>query len=96
MRQVLRIFAWTAAALMDIAPLSRLTDQQAVRAGQPLGNAGARRAVGLISESGSHLVFMTLYAADTVSMSVLVTSSRVKDGDGILPFLARSRRNSCV
>jgi hypothetical protein len=47
--------------------------------------------VGLIPESGPHLVFVTLFAEGAVPFSVLVASSVVQDGHGMLPLLAESR-----
>ena len=49
--------------------------------------------VGLIPESGPHLVFVTLYAGGRIPLSVLVTNSIVQDGHGMLPLLAHSRRD---
>lgn len=47
--------------------------------------------VGLVPESGPHLVFLTLYTQGAVSFSVLLASSIVQDGHGMLPLLADSR-----
>lgn len=47
--------------------------------------------VGLIPESGPHLVFLTLYTQGAVPFSVLLASSIVQDGHGMLPMLADSR-----
>jgi hypothetical protein len=52
----------------------------------------ASAAIGLIPESGPHLVFVTLFAQGLVPFSVLATSSIVQDGHGTLPLLAESRR----
>jgi hypothetical protein len=46
---------------------------------------------GLIPESGPHLVFLTLYTQGLVPFSVLLASSIVQDGHGMLPMLADSR-----
>ena len=48
--------------------------------------------VGLIPESGPHLFFVTLYAQGTIPLSILLASSIVQDGHGMLPMLAHSRR----
>jgi hypothetical protein len=48
--------------------------------------------VGLIPESGPHLIFVTLFAQGVVPFSVLLASSVVQDGHGMLPMLAHSRR----
>lgn len=49
--------------------------------------------IGLIPESGPHLVFLTLYTQGAIPFSVLLASSVVQDGHGMLPLLADSRMN---
>ena len=46
--------------------------------------------VGLIPESGPHLVFITLFAGGMIPMSILLANSIVQDGHGTLPLLAVS------
>jgi hypothetical protein len=48
--------------------------------------------VGLVPESGPHLIFVTLFAKGMIPFSVLLASSFVQDGHGMLPMLAHSRR----
>jgi Protein of unknown function (DUF2899). len=48
--------------------------------------------VGLIPESGPHLLFVTLFAAGKIPFSVLLASSIVQDGHGMIPLLAESKR----
>jgi hypothetical protein len=48
--------------------------------------------VGIIPESGPHLVFVTLFAQGTIPFSILLASSIVQDGHGTLPLLAVSGR----
>jgi hypothetical protein len=48
--------------------------------------------VGIIPESGPHLIFVTLFAAGSLPFSILMASSVVQDGHGMLPMLAVSRR----
>jgi hypothetical protein len=52
--------------------------------------------VGLVPESGPHLVFVTMYANGLVPFSVLFTSSFVQDGHGMLPMLSYSIRDSVM
>ena len=49
--------------------------------------------VGLIPESGPHLIFLTLYAEGTIPLSIFLASSVVQDGHGMLPMLAESRKD---
>ena len=48
--------------------------------------------VGIIPESGPHLLFVMMFAKGLVPLSVLVTSSIVQDGHAMLPLLAQSRK----
>jgi len=50
--------------------------------------------VGLVPESGPHLIFVTLYAQGLIPFSVLLTSSIVQDGHGMLPMLSFSLKDS--
>ncbi len=48
--------------------------------------------VGIIPESGPHLVFVTLYASGIVPFPVLLASCISQDGHASLPLLAESKR----
>ena len=52
--------------------------------------------IGIIPESGPHLVFISLYANGVVPFSVLLASSISQDGHGMLPMLSYSLRDSIV
>ncbi len=52
--------------------------------------------IGIIPESGPHLIIVTLFAKDLVPFSVLVASSIVQDGHGMLPLLAHSIKDSVI
>ena len=49
--------------------------------------------VGIIPESGPHLVFLTLYVEGSIPFSIFLASSVVQDGHGMLPMLAESRKD---
>ncbi len=49
--------------------------------------------VGIIPESGPHLIFITLFASGAVPFSILLANSIVQDGHGALPLLAESRKS---
>jgi hypothetical protein len=49
--------------------------------------------IGIIPESGPHLVFVTLFAQNLIPFSILITNSIVQDGHGMLPLLAESRKD---
>lgn len=91
-KHVPRLFAWTFGALL----VTTLADQylslhQFVQA-RPLIMLMIAGLVGVIPESGPHLFFVSLYQKGTIPFSVLLTSSTVQDGHGMLPLLAYSVR----
>jgi hypothetical protein len=48
--------------------------------------------IGIIPESGPHMVFVTMYAKGLIPFAVLLASSISQDGHGTLPLLAVSTR----
>ena len=50
--------------------------------------------IGILPESGPHLIFVMLYSKNLIPFSVLLTSSIVQDGHGILPLLSYTIRDS--
>lgn len=49
--------------------------------------------IGLIPESGPHLIFVTLFASGVAPFSVLLASSISQDGHAALPLLAESKKD---
>ncbi|MBN1569803.1 MAG: arsenic efflux protein [Acidobacteria bacterium] len=91
-QHVPRVFLWTAGALLL---MELITKQWQI--GDVIQNNNwvvliLAAMVGLIPESGPHLIFVTLSAQNLVPLSTLLTSSIVQDGHGMLPMLAHSRR----
>jgi hypothetical protein len=89
-----RVFLWTLGALVA-ARLIAGSAAGAAMAGSDWGPwlmlivAGL---LGLIPDHGPQMVFVFLYLEGTVPLGVLVASSVVQDGHGMLPMLAHSRR----
>jgi len=92
-RHAPRIFLWTLGALVamhllaDVFPLERSVEE-----GKWLILLLACL-IGLVPESGPHLIFVTLFAKGMIPFSILLASSVVQDGHGMLPMLAHSRRD---
>ena len=87
-----RVFLWTFGAFLILHIIvDRWQIGDMIQQGQwiVLMIAGL---VGLVPESGPHLIFVTMFAKGVVPFSVLLTSSIVQDGHGMLPLLAHSRR----
>jgi len=49
--------------------------------------------VGIIPESGPHMIFVTLYVSGSIPFSILLANSIIQDGHGGLPLLAESRKS---
>lgn len=87
-----RLFLWTLGALLTVRLLGGLWDPSGSLSKGKWIVLLAACLVGLVPESGPHLIFVTLYARGMVPVSVLLASSIVQDGHGMLPMLAHSRR----
>ncbi|MBW2350464.1 MAG: arsenic efflux protein [Deltaproteobacteria bacterium] len=88
---VTKIFFWTFAALflMHII-IDQLHLEGWIQQNQLIVLAIACM-VGLIPESGPHLIFLTLFSQNALPFSILLANSVVQDGHGMLPMLAESR-----
>lgn len=52
--------------------------------------------IGIIPQSGPHIVFISLYLGDIIPFSVLLANSVVQDGHGALPLLAESKKGFLI
>ncbi len=87
-----RIFLWTLGALLVIHFLEHYLDLQALIKNNYLTILIIAVLVGIIPESGPHMIFVTLFAQGSLPFSILLASSIVQDGHGTLPLLAVSKR----
>ena len=86
------IFCWTLGALLFIAlGLQYLHLDQWITQNSYLVLIMAAF-IGLIPESGPHMVFISLFASGNIPFSILLTSSLVQDGHTSLPLLAESKK----
>jgi len=91
-KHIPQIFFWTLGAMLVIKIfLANLTIEQWLQQSRYIVLIIACL-VGLIPESGPHIVFVTMYAQHLIPFSILLASSIVQDGHGMLPLLAQSRR----
>lgn len=95
-RHVPRIFAWTFGALLVMYFVTEHLHLEETMAQGKWILLVIACLVGLIPESGPHLIFVTLYAQGSIPFSILLASSIVQDGHGMLPVLAHSRRQFLV
>ncbi len=92
---LLRIFLWTFGAMAALYLISDHLhmDLRSVAGDQPWIFLVLACLIGIIPESGPHLIFVTLFAQGIVPFSVLLANSIVQDGHGMLPMLAYSRKS---
>jgi hypothetical protein len=88
-----RVFLWTFGALVVSGPVVRLLKMSGDSAHSHWLLLVMACLIGLIPESGPHLIFVTLYAQGAAPFGVLLANSIVQDGHGMLPMLAHSRRS---
>ncbi|MBQ0077720.1 MAG: arsenic efflux protein [Bacteroidales bacterium] len=86
-----RIFCWTAGMLLLISAGMRWLDLESLIGGNTALMIILATLVGIIPESGPHLIFVTLYAAGLVPLPVLLASCISQDGHAALPLLAESK-----
>jgi len=87
-----KIFLWTLGALAVVHLLLLRVDFHEWLSDNMLLVLFAAILIGLIPESGPHLIFISLYAAGSIPFSILLTSCVVQDGHTLLPLLAESPR----
>lgn len=92
LQHIPRVFLWTLGALIAVHTLIEYLDLEHVIQNETWLVFIVASLVGLIPESGPHLVFVTMYAKGTIPFGVLLANSVVQDGHGMLPLLAHSRK----
>lgn len=91
---LLKIFLWTFGALLIVEYGMNLIDLKSITSEHVLLLLILSALIGIIPESGPHLIFVMLFAKGLIPFSVLFTSSIVQDGHGMLPMLSYSVKDS--
>jgi len=89
----MRIFLWTFVALFGIELLMNFIDLSKWLSANPVLVLTAALLVGIIPQSGPHLIFITLFVQGSIPFSILLANSIVQDGHGGLPLLAESKKS---
>ena len=92
-KHFLSIFLWTFGALLVIEIGLHYLDMESWISSNIIWMILLAVLVGIIPESGPHMLFVTLFATGTVPFSVLLASSISQDGHASLPLLAESKRS---
>jgi hypothetical protein len=95
-KHFLRIFLWTFFTLLAIHFASQYVDLEKLITQNLYIVLILAVLVGIIPESGPHLIFIMLFASGNMPLSILLASSIVQDGHGSLPLLAESQKNFVI
>lgn len=87
------IFAWTFGVLLVLGIALQYIDIEHWISDNTVLMILLATAVGIIPESGPHMIFVTLYAAGVVPMPVLLASCISQDGHSSIPLLAESKKS---
>ncbi len=91
-KHLLRVFLWTLGALLVVHYIEYHLDITAWLQENVAAMLVSATVIGIIPESGPHMVFVTMYAKGLIPFAVLLASSISQDGHGTLPLLAVSTK----
>ncbi|MBN1985954.1 MAG: arsenic efflux protein [Prolixibacteraceae bacterium] len=92
-KHLLRIFLWTWGAFVVLYFVQSNLELSNIIQNNPYWILLVAVLVGLIPESGPHLLFATLFSQNLLPFSILIANSIVQDGHGMLPLLAESGKD---
>jgi hypothetical protein len=87
-----KIFLWTFLTLLAVGILMSFIDVETFISNNKILVMMIAVLIGIIPQSGPHLIFITLFMNGTIPISVLFANSISQDGHGMLPLLAESKR----
>jgi hypothetical protein len=87
------IFAWTFGVLLVLGIGLQYVDIDKWISDNTVLMILLATAIGIIPESGPHMIFVTLFAAGVVPLPVLLASSISQDGHASIPLLAESKKS---
>ena len=90
-RHVPKIFAWTFGVLVLLGFITEVFDISSWISANTALMILLATLIGIIPESGPHLIFVTLFAAGVIPAPVLLASCISQDGHASLPLLAESK-----
>lgn len=90
-KHIPRIFLWTLGTLAILAFLMQWIDVELWITNNMFIVLLLAVIIGIIPESGPHLIFVTLFMQGSIPMSILLASSVSQDGHASLPLLAESK-----
>ncbi|MBX3007316.1 MAG: arsenic efflux protein [Melioribacteraceae bacterium] len=91
---LVKTFLWTFGTLLLVEYSMIFIDLKSIGSEYMIWILVLSALIGIIPESGPHLLFVMLFAKGVIPFSVLFTSSIVQDGHGMLPMLSYSIKDS--
>lgn len=87
-----KIFLWTFGVILCLTILNDFVNIQDLINSKPFIVLLLAILIGIIPQSGPHLLFVLLFAQGSLPFSIFLANCIVQDGHGALPLLAESRR----
>ncbi|NLA24796.1 MAG: arsenic efflux protein [Bacteroidales bacterium] len=91
-----KVFLWTLVALIAIRLMLHYTDFGTWISANLYIVLLLAVLIGIIPESGPHLLFLSMYISGAIPLSILFANSIVQDGHGSLPLFAESKKSFFV
>jgi hypothetical protein len=93
-KHIIKIFIWTFVAIFLIEAAIHFYDVKHLISDTPFLMLLVAGLIGLIPQSGPHLIFVTMFAEGTIPFSILFTNMFVQNGHALLPLLSVSIKDS--
>ena len=93
-KHVPKLFAWIFFTLLLVEILVQNFDLNSILPQNKLLLLLLAAIIGIIPESGPHLIFLTLYSKGLIPFSVLLVNTLSQDGHGLLPLLSYSLKDT--
>ena len=87
-----KIFFWTFAVILCLTLLNNYVNIHDIIDSKPFIVLLIAIMIGLIPQSGPHLIFLLLFANGDLPLGIFLANCIVQDGHGALPLLAESRK----
>ena len=91
-KHFIKVFLWTFGVLSLVYLLGLFVDIEKLVAGNLHIILILAVLIGILPESGPHLIFVSLFLSGTIPISILMANSIVQDGHGALPLFAEDKR----
>jgi hypothetical protein len=95
-KHIFRVFLWTLGALLFLHFGLKFWDIDSFIHSHMVWVLMIAAFMGIIPESGPHLIFVMMYAKGLIPFSILFTASFVQDGHGMLPLLSYNIKDSVL